>query len=128
MPGTARNYDGRLCQAASTSASRSGVIPALSFCRSAGCDLNQASVSRAVVASGRNVSPLAIALVTLIRPIPASSPRGGTHTGISDQGATFCSSRKSVLTHVKLALELFALLIPSSIAPTPNVLSGPVAL
>ena len=45
--------------AASTSVSRSGVRPACNFaCRSGGSDLNQASVSRAVSASGRNVSPL----------------------------------------------------------------------
>src|SRR5205823_11491986 len=98
------------------------------FWRSAGCDLNQARVSRAVTASGRNVRPLPTARWTLIRPIPASSPRGGTHTGMSDQGATLWASRKSVLTQVKLALELFAFLIPSSIAPTPSFLSGPVAL
>ena len=78
-------------QVASTSASRSGVRPARNFdCRSCGRDLNHASVSCAVSASGRNVKPLASARWLLIWLPPASSPRGGIHTGMSDHGSTFC--------------------------------------
>src|SRR5205823_14544973 len=55
-------------QLESTSASRSGVKPARSFdCRSCGSDLNQASVSRAVSASGRKVKPLLNARPTFVR-------------------------------------------------------------
>ena len=44
--------------------------------------------------------------------MPASSPRGGTHTGMSDHGSTFCFSRKSAFTQVKFAFDLSAVLIP----------------
>ena len=55
-----------------TSASRSGVSPARNFsCRSFGCALNHASVSRAVTANGRKVSPLSSAALMLTAPDPA---------------------------------------------------------
>src|SRR5438128_10485101 len=73
-------------QAARTSASRSAARPAFNLaCRSADCDLNHASVSRAVSASGRNVRPFANARLMFVRAIPLSAP---VHTGISDHGAT----------------------------------------
>lgn len=55
------------CQAANTSVSRSGFIPARIFnCLLVGCFLNQSSVALVVSASGRNVSPLLTALLIFI--------------------------------------------------------------
>src|SRR5262249_29122411 len=85
-----RAHDGDACRffhAASTSASRSGVMPAFMCAwRSCGRDLNHASVSRAVLSSERKVSPLESARLMLVRVTPSSAP---AHTGISDQACTF---------------------------------------
>src|SRR5205814_7984974 len=116
----------RFFQAASTSASRSGDMPARSFdCRSCGSDLNQASVSRAVSARDRKVKPLASALSIFVRAKPPSLP---VQTGMSDHAETFCSSRNFSSTHVNAALDFSAALIPSNISPMPRGFSGPVAL
>src|SRR5207237_7050536 len=106
-----------LCHAARTSASCSGVTPAFKWdCRSCDCALNQASVSRAVSTSGRNVSPFAIARLLLTWLPPASSPRGGIQTGISDHGPTFCCSRKSVFTHFRFSFVLCVSLMAFTIS------------
>ena len=55
------------CQAANTSRSRSGVIPArILICLSGVCFLNQSSVALVVSDNGRKVSPLLIALLIFI--------------------------------------------------------------
>src|SRR5438874_7255686 len=113
-------------QAASTSDSRSGERPAFGCdCRSGGSDLNQASVSLAVTSSGRNVRPLLKARLIFVRATASSFP---VHTGMSDQGCTFCSFKTSSLTQVNFASDFRALLIPSSIPAMPSGLAGPVAL
>ena len=78
-----RNYFLLACQAANTSASRSGFSPARIFvCRSRGCFLNHSSVAAVVSASERNVSPLLTALliftcrITSFRPVCAKSEIG----------------------------------------------------
>src|SRR2546422_1369830 len=92
-----------LCHAARTSASRSAARPAFNLaCRSADCDLNHASVSRAVSGSDRNVRLLASAWLMFVRAIPLSSP---VHTGISDHASTFSCLRKSEGTQVNFALQ-----------------------
>ena len=50
-------------------------------------------VSRAVSASGRNVRPFATAFAFERKWNPASSPAGGTHTGMCFQASIFCCSR-----------------------------------
>src|SRR5436190_20330462 len=112
--------------AASTSASRSGVRPAFGCdCRSGGSDLNQASVSLAVTSSGRNVRALLNARLMFVRATASSLP---VHTGMSDQGCTFCSVKNSSFTQINFASDFKALLIPSSIPAMPNGLAGPLAL
>ncbi len=116
-------------QAASTSFSRSADRPALSFAlRSAGHVSTYASVSRTVSASGRWVSPLAIAAFTLTWPPPASSPVRGTHTGMSLHGRTFCSSRNAVGTHTNCASDFETCLHVSSRRPIVSPPCGPSAL
>src|SRR5258706_3359168 len=117
------------CQAARTSTSRSGLIPARNFaCLSAGCFLNQSRVACVVSGTDRKVSPLSSALLMLILEKPASSPRGGTQTGMSDHAETFCAARKSASTQVNWALVFVTFLMPSSLCAIVSVDFGPVAL
>src|SRR5829696_316093 len=59
---------------------------------------------------------------------PAESPRGGTQTGMSPHGLTFCASRKSASTHVRCASFATAARTPPSISPIVSSARGPVAL
>src|SRR4029077_18671171 len=119
-------FHARLRHSAKTSASRSAERPAFGCdWRSWGSDLNQASVSRAVTSSGRNVRPLLNARLMFVRATASSFP---VQTGMSDQGCTFCSVKKSSLTQVNFASDFRAPLILSSIPPMPSGLAGPVAL
>src|SRR5436190_21930986 len=97
------------CQAASTCVSRSGVSPDFIFAwRSGDCLLNQSSVASVVSATGRKVSPLFQALLASTCEKPNEGPRGGTHTGMSPQGRTFCSLRKSASAQVNRAFDFVA--------------------
>src|SRR5882672_1336109 len=117
------------CQAASTSTSRSGLIPARNFaCLSAGCALNQSRVACVVSGTDRNVSPLLNDLAMLILENPAESPFGGTQTGMSPHGETFCAARNSASAQVNRTSALVTCCMPASIRPIVRVDFGPVAL
>ena len=64
----------------------------------------------------------------LVRLNPSMSPRGGTQTGMSDHGSTFCAARKSASTQINVAAEFSAALMPSSRPPIDSAGDGPVAL
>jgi hypothetical protein len=116
-------------QAARTCASRSREMPARSLaCRSAGSVFHQASVSRAVSATGRNRNPSATARAIETCDIPLSAVPAGIQAGMSLHGSTFSFPRNGQGTQTRRAFEPMPIWHSSS-SPRMGVrVAGPTAL
>src|SRR6185503_6415473 len=101
-----------------SSASRSGVRPARSFCFcSAGRCSCHASRSRTVVSTVRNRRPLATARAELTSDAPANSPLGGDHVVSSPLSSNLFSSRNFSGAQRNVVFAFVTRLLVSSRSP-----------